>query len=147
MLRTILERSWILEVVLKSPWIRLRSWKILDFFIRLEKSLKSILVYATATPFSVKLDYFTEENLAGPRCKNLHVKLTANIKTFLAWTISYFCFFITNSISLPQIQLQVIPSDCCHFKKYCYGKWYKIMWSTVAKEVKIVNNSLECFSH
>ena len=30
--------------------------------------------------------------------------------------------FISNAISVLQIQLQVIPSDCCHFAKFCYGK-------------------------
>ena len=41
------------------------------------------------------------------------------------------------------MKLQVIPS---HFAKSCGGKWHKIMWSTMAEEVNIVNESMACFS-
>ena len=60
--RSILKRYWILLVVLKRPWIR--KERILDFFIRSWK------VFEIYTFFSVKLDYFAEENLAHPRCNN-----------------------------------------------------------------------------
>ena len=66
----LMKRSWIFVVILKSPWIWLSPWKVLDFFIRSWKGFEiHYLVYAK--PFSVKLDYFTEEILAHPLCKNL----------------------------------------------------------------------------
>ena len=47
MVPTILKRSWILLVVLKSPWIQFRSLKSTDFFIRSWKVLEiPNLVYA-----------------------------------------------------------------------------------------------------
>ena len=70
--------------------------KILDFFTRSWKVLK-IQMPCHATLFSVKLDYlyFAEENWAHPWCKNLYNS---------AWTICYLiCFFISNSISVPQM--------------------------------------------
>ena len=72
MVRTILKRSWILLVVLKSPWVRLRSLKsaCLPSLIGLKKSLK-LTTCLRQTPFCVKLDYFVEANLANPGCKNL----------------------------------------------------------------------------
>ena len=45
-------------------------WKVLDFFIRSWKVLDP-QPCPRQTPFSVKLDYFAQENLANPLCKNL----------------------------------------------------------------------------
>ena len=67
-----------------------------DFFTRSWKVLK-IQMPCHATLFSVKLDYlyFAEENWAHPWCKNQYNS---------AWTIFYLiCFFISNSISVPQM--------------------------------------------
>ena len=74
--------------------------KILDFFTKSWKVLK-IQTPCYATLFSVKLDYryFAEENWGHPWCKNQYNS---------AWTIFYLiCFFISNSISVPQMQLQI----------------------------------------
>ena len=66
-----------------------------------------------------------------------------NLGTFLCTNnIFYFCFFISNAISVPQMQLQIVPSHCT---KSCCGKWYKTMLSTKVEEVKIVNDSVTCF--
>ena len=95
--RTILKRPWILLVVLKSPRIQFRSspWN-------KQPCLRQ-------TPFSVKLDYFAEENLAHLRCKNpqnWHVTLNR----FCVLTIFYFCSLFSKAISVPHMQLQVVPS-------------------------------------
>ena len=101
-----LEKSLNSVKVLEKYWIS---------FLRLEKTLK-FNTFFTPHHFLWKLlDYFAVENLAYPR---FTVKLTGNIKF-------YFCFFILNAISIPQMHLQVIPRDCCHFAKCCYQKYYK----------------------
>ena len=68
---------------------------------------------------------------------------------FSAFLFLFFFFFMSNAISVLQIQLQVIPSDHCHFAKFCYGKQYEnniVNGSTKAEKVKITNDSTECFS-
>ena len=90
MVRTILKKSCILLVVLKSPW-------------NSQPCLRK-------TPFPVKLDFFAKGNSAHPRCKNLYNSRVL-LKHFWAWTILRFCFFVSNAISVPQIQLQIIPSQ------------------------------------
>ena len=54
-------------------WNSLNSVEVLEKFLisllGLEKSLE-FTALSTPAPFYVKLDYFAEENLAHPRCKN-----------------------------------------------------------------------------
>ena len=143
MVPTILKRSWILLVVLKSPWIR-STWKERDFFVRSWNALEIHNLAYARQPFFCKIRLFCRGklNLAHPRCKSLK-NSRVTLKHFCGWTIFYFYFSISNAIPVPQMKLQVIPSYCA---KSCGGKWYKIMWSTMAEEVKIVNNSITCFS-
>ena len=115
-------QSWKGHEFYQSSWkvleFGLGPWIVLDFFIRSGKVLEiHNLVYARLFFFSVKLHYFTDVNLAHPRCKNLWNSRVAQ-KHFCAWTIFYFCslFWI---LFVPQMQLQVIPS---HFAKSCCGK-------------------------
>ena len=110
MVRTILKRSWILLVVLKSPWIRFRSLKSTWFLYWVLKSPWNSQPCLSKTPFPVKLDFFAKGNSAHPRCKNLYNSRVL-LKHFWAWTILRFCFFVSNAISVPQIQLQLIPSQ------------------------------------
>ena len=83
--------------------------KVLYFTSRLEKSLK-FTPLSTQDTFSCKLDFFAKGNSAHPRCKNLYNSRVL-LKHFWAWTILRFCFFVSNTISVPQIQLQLIPSQ------------------------------------
>ena len=76
------------------------------------------------TLFSVKLDYFAEENLAHSPCKNLSVKLTGNLKAFLCMNnILFLCFSISNAICVPHhcksypVILQSLVAE---------SAWYKI---------------------
>ena len=114
-------QSWKGHEFYQSSWkvleFGLGPWIVLDLFIRSWKVLEiHNLVYARLFFFSVKLHYFTDANLAHPRCKNLWNSRVAQ-KHFGAWTIFYFCslFWI---LFVPQMQLQVIPS---HFAKSCCG--------------------------
>ena len=104
MLSTILKRSWILLVVLKSPRIQFRSLKSnLSWFLYLVlKSPWNIQPCLRQTPFS-------KENLAHPWCKNLLSSQIA-LEHFCAWTTFHFCSFFSNAISVPHMKLQVIPS-------------------------------------
>ena len=89
MVRTILKRSWILLVVSKTE--SLKSVSVLEKYLisllGLEKSLKFSTLSMPDT-FSVKSDYFAEENLAHPE----PVKLTGNVKTFLC--MNNICFSV-----------------------------------------------------
>ena len=73
--------------------------KYLISLLGLEKSLKFTTLYMPDTIFC-KIRFFAEENLA------------LTWKYFCAWTIfNYFCFFILNAISVPQMQLQLWYSN------------------------------------
>ena len=63
MVCTILKRSWILAVILTSPWIWLGPWKVLSFFIRFWK-LKSVKFNALSELYNIsdKLNDFAKEN-------------------------------------------------------------------------------------
>ena len=77
------------------------------------------LVYAKS--FSLKIITLFRHEKFGSFSVYEPVKLMGNVKTFLCIDNIYFCFFISTAISIPQMHLQVIPSDCCPFAK-CYGK-------------------------
>ena len=94
MFSTILKRSWILLIVLKSPRIRFRSLKSnLSWFLYLVlKSPWNIQPCLRQTPFS-------KENLAHPWCKNL-LSSQAALEHFCAWTTFHFCSFFFQMLFL-----------------------------------------------
>ena len=141
MVRTILKRPWILLVVLKSPWIWLRSLKSFWFLYKIWKIPWNSQPCLRQTPFSLKLDYFADENLAHPRCKNVK-KLTGNVKTFL-WMNNYVFLYFKCYV----FTLDVISSHNQSFCKVLLQKVVQSMWSSMAAEVKVVNDSaIMCFS-
>ena len=103
--------------------------KVLNFSSRLEKSLNLVKVLKSPlnsqpclrlTPFSLKLVYFAEGNLAHPRCKNLK-KLTGNVKKNL-WMNNYLFFFFYFKFYVFTSDVISSHTQSSHFAKSCCKK-------------------------